>query len=194
MSHVIKYHDYPENIKKNRVQDEWDKYVQLEDWQEGASGISPIRWIECSPCDDYNTAVSYIESHDKGWYDCLAVRYRDFSKIKPSAQLKTLEERVLKCRKSLREKEGKFHFSEVKSEFIGCKSCGSKIAKIYLRSNNCPVCGSDMRPASVFATIDAAKVALKKAEAALSVEKKNFQQKCKEKAEIRWLVKIEFHQ
>jgi hypothetical protein len=194
MSHVVEYGNYPEKVNRKDVQNEWDMYVQLEDWQEGASGASPIRWIESTICEDYDAAQRFIEHHDKGWYDCLAVRYRDFSKIKPTTQLQKLEERVVKCRTSLYEKERKFHFSEVKSEFIGCKSCGSKIATKHLKCNFCPVCRSDMRPASAFATIDAAKVALKKAETALAVEKKKYQQKCKEQAEIRWLVKIEFHQ
>lgn len=194
MSHVVKFGDYPENVNKRKVQDEWDYYVQMEDWEEGASGANPIRWIECAPCEDYEAAEKYIEKHDKGWYDCLAVRYLSYEKVKPSAQIKELQDRVVKCRTALRTKETRFHFADVKSEFVGCKSCGSKISRTYMKHNYCPVCNADMRPASTLSSIDAAKLALEKAEKALAAEQKKYQQKVKNNAEVRWLVKVEFHQ
>lgn len=192
MGHNIRYADYAENVNKKKVQDDWNNYVAHEDWQEGASGASPIRWIN-QTCDSYEAAENFIKSHDNGWYDCLAVKYRSFSKVKPSAKFLELEERVAKCRAALNEKTSKFHFADVKSEFIGCKNCGSKIAKAFLKRNYCPVCNADMRPASTLSSIEAAQTALKKAEATLKAEREKFNQKCKEKAEIRWLVKIEYH-
>ena len=79
--------------------------------------------------------------------------------------------------------------NRVKAEFVGCRQCGSKIAKKYLRGVYCPVCHKDIRPQS---TIDREKAydakitdLLKRFDAA---EKKQ-----KDKAEVRWLVKLEFH-
>ena len=34
---------------------------------------------------------------------------------------------------------------DFKSEFVGCKHCGSKINREYIKSNACPVCRGDMR-------------------------------------------------
>ena len=45
MGHEIRYADYAENVNQKKVQDDWNNYVAHEDWQEGASGASPIRWI-----------------------------------------------------------------------------------------------------------------------------------------------------
>lgn len=78
MAHNIKYFEYKEDVDRKKVQANLDNYVAHEDWEEGCSGLdSPIRWIEnCGVFDSYDEALEYIKSHDKGWYDSLAVRYK----------------------------------------------------------------------------------------------------------------------
>lgn len=193
MSHEIRYGTYPLNCNKAGVKAEWDEVVRHEDYQEGASGLSSdIRWLDVT-LPTSGEAQKYIEKHDRGWYDCLAVKYLDFRKVKPSKKIEELEARFNDLGKRYQEKSTKFHFADVKSEFIGCKNCGSKIARKFLHGNRCPVCSVDMRPESTLNSIAAAKAAVEKAEANLAEEKRKYQKKCEDKAEVRWLVKVEFH-
>ena len=83
MGHEIRYLDYNENADRKKVQNELDTYVQKECWKEGSSGLlNPIRWLD-HICADREEAVDYVQSHDKGWYDQLAVKYRVYPKLKP---------------------------------------------------------------------------------------------------------------
>lgn len=52
------------------------------------------------------------------------------------------------------------HYENVKSNFISCRNCGSKIASQYFGKtvkNNCPVCKEDLRPESLLLKIAKAK-------------------------------------
>lgn len=86
-----------------------------------------------------------------------------------------------------------FHFKDAKAEYIGCRHCGSKIARKHLRNNNCPVCGADLRPESTLKAIASAYDSYNKANNRLQEEIKKENAKKRDKAEIRWLVKVEYH-
>lgn len=76
MAHNVKYLDYHCSVSQRQVQNKLDNYVACEDYQEGASGLPrPIRWID-RICKNRDEAMEYIQNHDSGWYDCLAVQYK----------------------------------------------------------------------------------------------------------------------
>ena len=80
MSHNIRYLDYHCSVSQKKVQKNLDRYVALEDYYEGAVGLpNPIRWID-HLCKNREEAYEYIQSHDRGWYDCLAVQYKESRK------------------------------------------------------------------------------------------------------------------
>jgi hypothetical protein len=77
MAHNIKYITYPSSVSQRAVSKKLDAFVAVEDAEEGAVGLpNPIRWIDYT-CKNYVEAVEYIKSHDRGWYDCLAVKYKN---------------------------------------------------------------------------------------------------------------------
>lgn len=193
MGHEIRHETYPENVDKKKVQAEWDAAVRRICYQEGASGLgSPIRWLD-KVCGSYEEAEEYIRSKDSGWYDQLAVRYLDFHGIKPSRKMVELQERVEMLEASYTVKANTFHFANIQAAYVTCKGCGSKISRTHLKRNQCPVCGADMRPDSTLKSIASAKASWEKALAALKVEEKKHQEKCKKQAKVRWLVKVEYH-
>lgn len=196
MGHNIHHSTYPENVNKKAVQAEWDEYAMHEDWQEGCSGLNAdIRWIDYI-CQSYEEAEEYIEQHDKGWYDQLAVKYKDFPELTKSKTYEILEERANRLQKRYIELRDKIHYQGCKSEFISCKSCGSKLASKYFNTrlnNTCPVCLADLRPKSTLDAISVAKKNAEKANADLKAELKKMKIKQDKKAKIRWLVKIEYH-
>ena len=94
MSHEIRHFEYKDNIKRDWVQGELDNFVKYEDWQEGCSGLSaPIRWNEQTICESRDDAEKWIEEHDRGCYDQLAVRFRDTSTAK-SKRISELEAKL----------------------------------------------------------------------------------------------------
>jgi hypothetical protein len=191
MSHNIKYFEYKENVDRRKVQNELDRYVAYEDREEGCSGLNtPIRWIESGGIlANYDEALEYIKSHDKGWYDCLAVRYRDFDG-KDTPALKRAREKLSAAFEKYREFNNKFHFADSKSAYIGCRKCGSKISHQYLKGNSCPICGDDLRPQSTKDTIARYKANVDRATDLVKVEEKKAVEK---NGKTMWLVKIEYH-
>lgn len=191
MSHNIKYETYHEKVNKKSVQAEWDAYVRHADWEEGASGLpNQIRWIDTT-LPDYDSAMSYIEQHDKKWYDQLAVKYIEYSGAKPTKKEETLKEKVGEACKKYNSLSNEFYFAGSKSAFKSCPKCNSKLSLSYLNSNICPLCYSDLRPSSAIIAIDKAKTNWKELQKAYDEERKKNEKKGKKS--VKWLVKIEYH-
>jgi len=190
MGHSVNYGTYEENVNKKKVQKEWDEYAANEDWQEGCSGLpNNIRWIDYV-CDSYEDAEKYIDDHDNGWYDQLAVKYRETVKPKTKGYQNLIEKRNT-IYKTLEEKRNRIHYSSenTKSEFVGCKHCGSRLATKYIKSNTCPVCGTELRPVSTLNAIKTLEKSLKE----INKKIKEMEVKASKKAKIKWFVKVEFH-
>ena len=187
--HNVMYSTYPEDIDKKEVQSYWDNYAAHEDWQEGCGGLAKtIRWINCV-CDSYEDAERFIKSHDGGWYDQLAVKYRGAVKNR----VDDIGKEIRTQRVVLSHLEQDFYFKGHKSQFKGCRKCGSSLNLSYLEKhgwNACPVCGEDLRPEAHKKKIATAKAKLNALEKKLEAEKKT---KRRVGTEIRWLVKIEYH-
>lgn len=81
MAHNIRHLSYHCSVSQRKVQNSLDDFVASEDYGEGATGLpSPIRWIDYI-CKNREEAEEYIKSHDRGWYDSLAVKYKMGRKI-----------------------------------------------------------------------------------------------------------------
>ena len=196
MSHNIKYLTVKENANKAAVKADLDNYVAHEDWQEGCSGlVHDIRWISnIAPLDNEEAAYDYIEKHDLHNYDNLAVRFYEVDqRLVASDKLQELRERKAALEKQLFEKEAVKYTDTVSSTFVGCKNCGSKLKRIFLHKNFCPVCHSDFRSATTIKQINSLDSRLRKASEALSKEEEKLRVKLKKSAVIKWLVKYEYH-
>lgn len=193
MGHVVNYGVYEENVDKGRVQEEWDMVVRYEDYQEGASGLpNPIRWLD-KVFFSREEAENYIENNDSGWYDQIAVKFKEVSDFKPSKTYEKLMERRVAAIQKVTEIDDDFYFKEFKSKMLGCRHCESKINLRYLKGNYCPVCKKDMRPSVFLQKIEKAKENAKKAEENLKTERKKLENKQLENAKTKWLVKVEYH-
>lgn len=196
MSHNIQYYDYPENVDKEKVFADLANYVRHEDWQEGGH-LSKIRWIPGPVLESRDAAEKYIEKHDNGWYDCLAVRYRQPKSGVQSKAYLDLQQRSQKAQARYQSLVGAVYASTVKAAFIGCKNCGSKLSRKYILAKNrgvcanfCPVCGADLRPVTTQERIKKAFEAHREILGKMEEEAKRM---AKRNGEVRWLVKIEYH-
>ncbi len=205
MGHMVQYFDYAETVDKRWVQAECDHFAAMEDWEEGCSGLyNDIRWIESAGIlDSYEAAEKYISLHDRKHYDQLAVRYYSYHSPERSKGLQNAEEAVNKAERArfALEKSINAAFFARKSEFVGCKGCGSKLSFKYLKMTSttvCPLCKQ-----SLFSETDTKR--LKRADnkviemgRRLTEANKKEQARAIKKFEkertVRWLVKIEYHQ
>lgn len=202
MSHEVRYEIYDENVDKQWVQSYWDEYVSHEDWQEGCTGLhKKIRWID-HICDTDEEAAAYIEQHDSGWYDQLAVKFRDSSSIpKNSATKEKLEEQIASYKVKKEEYDKSHSIATQKAAFISCPYCKSKLAKDYLISNRtrprleaCPVCNAnDIRAEYIHRRLKAFQDRIDKWQTELNEENRRLAKKVASRAKVKWLVKIEYH-
>ena len=148
MSRNIHMASYPENCNRKKVQAEWDEYAAMEDWQEGCGGLgADIRWLENIPiCENSEEAEKKIQKLDSGWYDQLAVRYYTNEPIKNTKSIDKAKEAYKNAKEAEQMLRIKINraFLNRKSDFVGCKGCGSKIRLSYLRGPVCPVCAGNL--------------------------------------------------
>lgn len=194
MSHEIRYATYPENVNRKGVKRDWDIVVQHENYQEGASELpSDIRWIEDIILNSEEEAKEYIDTHDKGWYDQLAVRFKEI-KIKKSKKQTELENKISELTKEFNKRNSIPYATTVKSEYIGCKSCGSKLASKYIQNTNkCPLCHNDLRSLTTLSSLGKLTAKISDNKKILKEEEKKLAKQQEKNAVIKWLVKVEFH-
>lgn len=184
--HNINYYSYPEKVNKTKVFEELKNYVEHECWQEHGS-LSNIRWNETEICESREAAEEWITKHDKGWYDCLAVRFKN-PLPQETEKLQELRLNIRETCKEYQKRESELYSNKVTSAYIGCKSCGSKLSRTHLKTNKCPVCRAELRPEHMLKWVATAENKYRKA---INTEKEYVLKHSKK--EICWLVKIEYH-
>ena len=190
--HNIEHYNYPVDANKANIEKELNEYVSVETRFEGGSGLpSKIRWLNhtCESCDE---ALEYIESNDRKWYDQLAVMYKEYpAVVKTTKRMTDLKNQIAKVRGEISAYEIEHSVRNFKAEYVGCPHCGSKIKRELLKRDWCPVCGEDMRSKTTLDTLKRMGVKLRTYERKLDEEAEK--EARKNKPEIRWLVKIEYH-
>ena len=188
MSHNIKYYEYPRNVNKNSVKKNLDNFVAHEDWQEGCSGLyNPIRWLGDKIYSSEEEAHEAINKLDKGWYDNLAVLYEMAHEPKDD-NVTALQKKVRDAHDEYVRRDSILYSQTVTSALIGCKKCGSRLVRTYLKTNKCPVCHEELRPEHMIKSVEAAKNKWDRSNRDLREYTKKHG-----KREIMWLVKIEYH-
>lgn len=191
MGHAVEYYDYDVNTDKRVIDSEMnDRAIEDGDYHSGLN--KSIRWIDYI-CEDREKAYEYIESHDKGWYDQLAVKYRVYPKIEPTKALLTLKERLQKEREKRCSYEKAHSISTFKIEYIGCPHCGSKLKRTLLRGNSCPLCNTELRSKTTMETLQRYENNIKHICQQIKEEERKINQKNLKSSKIKWLVKIEYH-
>ena len=195
MSHVTNILIYDEKVDKKLVQTECDHEAASEGWKEGTTSLPRnIRWID-HVCQTYKEASEYLRAHDKGDYDQLAVKFKDTSEMEIKSAKKTKIERQLKAyREKMQEYDKKHSLANLKSELISCPECKSKLARRFLRTEGCPVCGTrDIRAEYIVEQLKKYREKISALEKELETEIEEIHKKLSKKAPTKWMVKIEYH-
>ena len=193
MGHETRYISYDENVNRRAVYAQWSEHAMHDGWQEGCHGLNhDIRWIEGPILNSYDEAYEYIKEHDSGWYDQLAVRYRYVKPIK-SKKIEEIQERLAKEIQKKADYEKAHSIATFKSEYIGCPECGSKLKRTLLKSEKCVLCRADLRGKTTLDTIARYEANIEKYRKQIDDETKKLAEKNLKNAEIKWLVKVEWH-
>jgi predicted RNA-binding Zn-ribbon protein involved in translation (DUF1610 family) len=187
MSRNIEYFTYTERKSTKAIENELNSYAA----REGDGGGLPgkIKFID-KVFPDYGHAVEFIKSNNTYNYDCMAVKYKALPEGKSTKKLDELRIRRHQALEEYRNMSQYVVAKDFKSEFVGCKDCGSKINREYIKSNACPVCGKDMRSDTIQKRLLAMREKVEKLEKAIDEEQEKLFYKS---GKVYWLVKIEYH-
>lgn len=196
MSHEVRLNDYPLTCNKEKIEAEYNAAARIAGRQEGSSGLGKkIRWNNlATPLESREAAEKWIDDHDNGWYDQLAVTYYDYGNIESSAKFRDLEKRLHTEWEKVKKKKSELYPATLTSEFIGCKDCGSRLKRVLLKKNVCPVCGADLRPETTLKSIRSSVEKVKQLKKEYVLYEKKLEERKKKKASVRWLVKVEWHE
>ena len=187
--HAINYFHFDEKTSKEEIQKEIDSFI-IHNSDANHAG-APIRFYP-DLCKNEKEAEKFIQSHDNHWYDQLAVKYLTPLAPVTSKKLHELKNQKQNLVTKINTLEYKPHFKEAKSAFISCRNCESKINTEYIRKSNfCPVCQADMRPATVRNKIAEMQNKLKIFDTKINEEVAALEAKAPNN--VMWLVKIEYH-
>ncbi len=188
-----------ETDDKRKIQaecDEWGDYnCDIRERGGFGGGLGCSVQFTSMVFNDFEEAEKYLDG-TFGAYRQKAVRYYEYPKRTKTATEKKLEEKFKKTNEALNALEDTPHYKGVKSAFVTCPECGSKIATSFCgRSwhNSCPVCRHDMRPQSVLDRRDALKKTLSQTRKEWTAETKKADEKNKSKAKLCWAVACEVH-
>ena len=184
--HNIIYWTYPEKTSFSKIENEVVKYVYSHGDRYGTDRIS---LLSTKPFDNENEAKNYINEMDRDFYGGYAVKFYDYSKVKNTKKIDELKAKLDEISKKRDEYISTHHVKDFKASLIGCAKCGSKLSKQHLKSDKCPVCSADLRAESTLERIASFDNRIKEHQEKITQET----QKQKDKAEIKWLVKFEYH-
>lgn len=190
-SHKIEQYSYPVTTSKE------DIYAELN--TKAAGELDSIRWLDTEPLSDKSAAEKFIKENDSGWYDCLAVQYKAtvaLGKFEDTDTYKHLTAKLGNTVQKLKTLNEKCIFDDVHSQFVSCKSCHSKLAVAYMKSNFCPLCGQDMRNKTVRERVEKYQDTVEKLYTSIEAERQRHRIRKRYKTHhttAMWLVKIEYH-
>lgn len=191
MGHAIEYFEFDVKVDKRRIESDLnERAVEDGDYHSGLN--QSIRWLDYI-CEDRERAYEYIESHDKGWYDQLAVKFREYPKSEPTKTLLTLKERRNKECEKRNAYEKAHSIASFKAEYVGCPNCGSKLKRTFIRGNSCPLCGTELRSKTTTETLKRYEDNIEKISNQIKEEERKINKKNVKNSKIKWLVKIEYH-
>lgn len=182
--HELPRWTYPVTTPTERIAKDVDDYVRRNS-DYGGGLYSPIQFINRN-VGTYEQANAYIDKIDKD-YGQFAVKYTEPTETK---KMKELGGKANEAFKKYSKASSELHVEKITSEFIGCKECGSRLARKHLRSNFCPLCRADLRSPTELKRIENLKTAYEKALKAFNDEKEKV---AKKGGKEMWLVKFEYH-
>ena len=191
--HNINYIEVKYGTDKKEVIADIQEEVMHEDWREGGSyPANQLKWHADTIYESYDEAKEAIRRMDNGWYDDHAVLFYHYPRVEDTAKVNKLWDRIDSIGERRDAYIEKHRITNQKAKFIGCKGCGSKVAKEYINKQEiCPVCRESLRSETVQAKIDDYDMQTSKIRKQIDEERERLARK--NKPVVKWLVKYEYH-
>lgn len=193
--HEIHYLTFKGSGDLKKIQRECDCYAEKRtDYRGGL--YEDIRFLS----DVFNSeeeAYNFLDNKPTGDYKQYAVKFKKVN-CKPTKQLIEKSAKLKEMYTKYTQLKDTQHYTvaTVKSEYISCKCCGSKLAVRYLKNNFCPLCHDDLRPKTTLERLQTMESNIKELQQQVESLKRKENEKALEKtrnAETYWLVRIEYH-
>ena len=184
--HNIIHWTYPEKTSIKQIENDVVNYVHSHG---DRYGTEKIEMLSTKPFENEDEARNYIKEMDRNFYGGYAVKFYDYSSVKDNKKISELKSKLAEIMHKQSEYIDTHHVKDFKASFIGCAKCGSKLSRQHLISDKCPVCHNDLRAESTLERIASFKNRVKECQEKIMQET----QKQKDKANIYWLVKFEYH-
>lgn len=186
MSHATNYLTFPEKTSLSEMTSKIQDIVAHSGDRYGTERITiPTEKV----FEDSEAAEKYISSLDNSWYQGYAVRFQMYKRKQPSVKMLELQKKRNEEYKKQRAYLDDHSVTKQKAALIGCPKCGSKLSREYMKGNYCPLCRANLLSATVQKRLAAFDTKIEKIEQQMvAAEKEN-----REKADIKWLVKYEYH-
>ena len=189
--HEICFASYSEKTKKQVIVADCNE--QAERYSDSRGGLyEPIEFKENLILEDEDAARKWIDEHDRSYWN-VAVKFRHYKDNPKSKKLDTLKIRCEKEREKSRDYSEAHAIKNFKSALVGCPKCNSKLNKNYIHRDSCPLCGQDLRSKTTIDTLAKYDANIKDLLKQIKEEERKLNQKRQKQAEIKWLVKYEYH-
>lgn len=209
MSHNIVTWDFSLKTSTKDINAHCEAKAEHDDWEEGGGLLGPVRFID-RIFDTRDEAIRYIDSI-RGVYDNIAVKYKESTpNLREEARKKYYTDKVNKSIADMQEKIKDFGNKrynvvcyDVKSAYISCPKCGSKLSTERLRAkkwNDCPLCCESLLSPTKTKQRDTYQKNSDDLYHKLQAVREDLDKKIEEyvvknnkNAEVRWVVKFEYH-
>ena len=127
----------------NKVMDDYPDEENTESGWDGMAGVANDIHFYKNQFETTEEADKFFANmrRTKDRYLCMAVKVLKPSK-KSNKKEELLRKRIEDAQNRMNAYMNKHHVKDYKSQLIGCKSCGSKINKDFVKEDDlCPLCG-----------------------------------------------------
>lgn len=185
MSHSINYRTFNSNVSKENITNTICHMVSLSGDGYGTDHISFTDRI----FNDEDAAHEYLNSKAGSFYEGYAAMFYDYSHVPSSSKIKELNEKISEfvSRRKVYIEENSV--KKQKAAYIGCPKCGSKLKRELIFANSCPLCHTELRSKTTLDRISSFDARIAACHQKIKEERKKDQKK----AEVKWLVKYEYH-
>lgn len=192
--------DYPADVDRREVYSALNYQILHSTWDEGGHALDGITWLwDSAPLANEYKAKDFLVKRlfagNRTGTSGIAVRYLQAPVQMESKTLKDLQTKRAVAAAHLLKLDREIYPASLSTTFFSCKACGSRINREQflnqraININVCPVCGKDLRPATVLKRIERAQAAVDKLNEKITAEQNRVNQK---HGEFRWLVMAKY--
>lgn len=180
--------DFALNTKEGEMMDEIKDCLDRERGVQKPVHLKLIL-LDAEPVDGYDNAMKKIDDLYKeyGRRNNYGIRYMDYGKVKPTKKMEDMKRQIGELEQKSAAYATEHSVLAFKAEFVGCPCCGSKLKRERLKTDKCPLCGTDMRSKTTIETLNGYRSKIRELEKRIRTE----ENKQKGRAEMRWMVHAE---